>query len=156
MIAHGTAADRATRRFPPTIVVAPPLDGGLMEQEIFGPVLPIVGYDNLDAALAFVADRPHPLALYCFAENQAEVDRVLDRSQSGGVTINGTLLHIAQESMPFGGVGASGMGGYHGKAGFERLSHARAVFRVGRINLLKLLFPPYGARAQRMIKMIMP
>ena len=156
VIVHGTTADRTTRRFPPTIVVAPPLDGGLMEQEIFGPVLPIVGYDDLDAALAFVADCPHPLALYCFAEKQAEVDRVLDRSQSGGVTINGTLLHIAQESMPFGGVGASGMGGYHGKAGFERLSHARAVFRVGRINLLKLLFPPYGARAQRMIKMIMP
>jgi coniferyl-aldehyde dehydrogenase len=154
-IAHGASADRAARRYPPTIIVAPSIDIALMQEEIFGPVLPIIAYDDLDEALAFVADRPHPLALYCFAKRQAEIDHVLSRSQSGGVTVNGTLVHIGQESLPFGGVGASGMGGYHGRAGFDRLTHARGVFRAGWINPLKLLFPPYGKRARRMIGLLM-
>ncbi len=155
VITHGTPADRAARRFPPTIVIEPPLDGALMREEIFGPVLPIIGYRDLDSALAFVADRPHPLALYCFAERRAEIDHVLGRSQSGGVTVNGTLVHIGQESLPFGGVGASGMGSYHGRAGFDRLSHARGVFRVGRFNPAKLLFPPYGRGTRRLIGLLM-
>jgi len=155
VVAHGAPAERSARRYPPTIVIAPSPDSAMMREEIFGPLLPIVAYDSLDEALAFVADRPHPLALYCFAERQTEVDHVLARSQSGGVTVNGTLVHIGQESLPFGGVGASGMGGYHGKAGFDRLTHPRGVFRVGRINPLKLLFPPYGARTRRMIGLLL-
>ena len=155
IVTHGVEADRATRRFPPTIVVAPPEDVALMRDEIFGPVLPILPYANLDEALAFVADRPHPLALYCFADRSSEIDRVLARSQSGGVTVNGTLVHIGQDSLPFGGVGDSGMGSYHGKAGFDRLSHARGVFRVRRVNPLGLLFPPYGARTRRMLKFLL-
>jgi coniferyl-aldehyde dehydrogenase len=151
---HGSPADATRRRMPPTIVLDPPPDSRLMREEIFGPVLPIVPYDTLDEALAFVADRPHPLALYCFAADNKEIDHVLSRSQSGGVTINGTLLHIAQEDMPFGGIGASGMGAYHGRAGFERLSHARAVFRVGPVSFLSLLFPPYGWLTQKIIKLI--
>jgi len=153
-ITHGMPADRTTRRFPPTIIVAPSTDAALMREEIFGPVLPIIAYDDLDEALAFIADRPHPLALYCFAEHSAEVDHVLARSQSGGVTVNGTLVHIGQESLPFGGVGASGMGSYHGKAGFDRLTHPRGIFRVRRINPITLLFPPYGAWTRRIIGLL--
>ena len=155
VIRHGAGADRAARRFPPTLVLAPGADSALMRDEIFGPVLPIIPYETLDEALAYVADRPHPLALYCFAERGREVDHVLARSQSGGVTVNGTLLHIGQESLPFGGVGTSGMGAYHGKAGFDRLTHARGVFRVRRIDPTRLLFPPYGERTRRMLKLMM-
>ena len=127
----------------------------LVREEIFGPVLPIIGYDTLDDAIDWICTHPHPLALYIFAQDHREQTRILDRTRSGGVTINGTLLHVAQEGLPFGGVGASGWGAYHGKAGFDRFTHQRAVFKTGFFNAATLLAPPYGARAKRLLRFLM-
>jgi acyl-CoA reductase-like NAD-dependent aldehyde dehydrogenase len=118
-------------------------------------VLPVIGYDSLEDALDWINAHPHPLALYVFAEDMREQSKVLDGTQSGGVTVNGTLLHIAQEGLPFGGVGASGWGAYHGKAGFDRFTHQRAVFKTGFFNAASLLSPPYGPRAKRLLKFLM-
>jgi coniferyl-aldehyde dehydrogenase len=152
---HPTPSDREKRTMPPVVVLDAPQDGMLMREEIFGPVLPIVGYDTLDDALDWINSHPHPLALYIFAEDRREQGAVLDRTQSGGVTINATLLHIAQDGLPFGGVGASGMGAYHGRAGFERFTHARAIFRTGFFNAANWLAPPYGRRAKRLLRFLM-
>ncbi len=154
VLRHPADADRARRRFPPAVVMNPPQDGLLMQEEIFGPVLPVVGYASLDEALAVIAARPHPLALYVFG-SKGDTEYVLSRTQSGGVTVNGTLMHVAQETLPFGGVGASGMGAYHGRAGFERFTHARSVFRTGWFDASRMLAPPYGARARRLLKFLM-
>ncbi len=126
----------------------------LMQDEIFGPILPIVGYRTLDEAIAYVNARPRPLALYVFDHDRAAVERVLAETVSGGVTVNETLLHIAQEELPFGGVGPSGMGEYHGRAGFETFSKRKAVFHQSRFNALKLLRPPYGARFERLARLL--
>jgi coniferyl-aldehyde dehydrogenase len=137
-----------TRKIGPTIVLNAPMDCLLMREEIFGPVLPIVGYDELDAAIRFVSARDRPLALYCFSNDEALRDRVLNGATSGGVTLNGALLHIAQDNLPFGGVGPSGIGAYHGEEGFRRFSHARAVHQVGPINVFEKLGPPWGRLAR--------
>lgn len=139
---HG--AEGGARRFPPTIVLDALPDSLLLTQEIFGPVLPIVPYRSLDDALAFVAARERPLALYAFTHDRKTREMVLEGVTSGGVTLNGTLLHVAQDGLPFGGVGPSGMGAYHGRDGFLRLSHARAVHVTGPVNVLEWLGPPYG------------
>jgi coniferyl-aldehyde dehydrogenase len=155
VLRHPSPPDRDRRVMPPVVVLDAPQECALMREEIFGPVLPVVGYDTLEDALQWVRSHPHPLALYIFAEDRGEQTRVLDRTQSGGVTINGTLLHIAQEGLPFGGVGPSGMGFYHGRAGFERFTHARAVFRTGWFNAANLLAPPYGDRARRILQFLL-
>ena len=131
VLRHPAPSDRARRILPPVVVIDAPQESLLMREEIFGPVLPVIGYDSLGDALDWINSHPHPLALYVFTEDNREQSHVLDHTQSGGVTVNGTLLHIAQEGLPFGGVGASGWGAYHGKAGFERFTHQRAVFRTG-------------------------
>jgi coniferyl-aldehyde dehydrogenase len=155
VLRHPVAPDRERRLMPPAIVLNPPQNSLLMREEIFGPVLPVLGYDTLDDALETIASQPHPLALYIFAEDRGEQTYVLDRTKSGGVTVNGTLLHIAQEGLPFGGVGASGMGHYHGRAGFERFTHARGVFRTGFFNAASWLAPPYGDRARRLLRFLL-
>lgn len=155
VLRHPAPSDRSRRILPPVVVLDAPQDCVLMREEIFGPVLPVIGYDTLEDALDWINSHPHPLALYIFAEDRNEQARVLDRTQSGGVTVNGTLLHIAQEGLPFGGVGASGMGAYHGRAGFERFTHARAVFRTGFFNAANWLAPPYGKKAKRLLKFLM-
>lgn len=155
VLRHADASDRDSRVMPPTVVIEPPENGMLMRDEIFAPVLPVIGYDTLDEALDRISQHPHPLALYVFAENTREQDKVLDGTHSGGVTINGALLHIAQENLPFGGVGASGMGHYHGKAGFDRFTHSRGVFKTGWFNAATLMAPPYGKRARRLLKVLM-
>ncbi|GAA5064922.1 coniferyl aldehyde dehydrogenase [Roseibacterium beibuensis] len=139
-------------RMPPTVVIGAPDQGVLMTEEIFGPVLPIVPYGDLDDALTFVNRRDRPLALYAFARDRTTQRRILDGAISGGVTLNGTIAHIAQENLPFGGVGASGMGAYHGRDGFRRLSHARSVFRPGPIDAFALLRPPFGRFAEFAIR----
>jgi len=124
----------------------------LMQQELFGPLLPLLPYDSVDDALAYVAAHPHPLALYLFEDDPALIERVLSRSLAGGVTVNDTLLHIAQHALPFGGVGPSGIGGYHGQAGFNTFSHLKPVFHQARFNGSGLLNPPYGARFKRLLE----
>jgi len=155
VLRHHAPSDRARRILPPVVVIDAPQESVLMREEIFGPVLPVIGYDSLADALDWVNSHPHPLALYLFAEDTREQSRVLDRTQSGGVTVNGTLLHIAQEGLPFGGVGASGWGAYHGKQGFDQFTHQRAVFKTGFFNSATLLAPPYGKRAKNLLKFLM-
>ncbi len=127
----------------------------MLNEEIFGPVLPIVPYDSLDGALAFIKVRERPLALYCFSKSSDVRRKVLDQAISGGVTLNGTLLHIAQDTLPFGGVGHSGIGAYHGFEGFRRLSHARGVFEVGFVNMFERIGPPWGAQAAQIGKFLL-
>jgi coniferyl-aldehyde dehydrogenase len=152
---HPAPSDRERRILPPVVVVNPPQSSMLIRDEIFAPVLPIIGYDSLQDALDWINSHPHPLALYVFAEDRREQSYVVDNTRSGGVTINATLLHFAQEGLPFGGVGASGWGAYHGKAGFDRFTHQRAVFRTGFVNPANWLAPPYGKRARRLLRFLM-
>ena len=143
------------RRLGPTVVIDAPADSLLMTEEIFGPILPVVGYRSINDALSFIAERERPLALYCFSNDRREQRRILGSALSGGATLNGTLLHVAQDSLPFGGVGPSGIGAYHGREGFRRFSHARAVHKVGLINAFELIGPPWGgARARRIIPVL--
>jgi coniferyl-aldehyde dehydrogenase len=126
-----------------------------MREEIFGPVLPVVPYERLDEAIAFVNARDRPLALYCFTNDKRVRTRVLDGATSGGVTLNGTLLHAGHDGLPFGGIGPSGMGAYHGSDGFRRFSHARAVHAIGVINPLERLGPPWGRLAARAARFLL-
>jgi coniferyl-aldehyde dehydrogenase len=132
------------RKFPLTLVIDAKPGMRLMQEEIFGPILPILPYDDIEQAIRLVNDGERPLALYCFTRDRALAGHVLDKTISGGVTINGTLLHCAQDDLPFGGVGPSGQGAYHGHDGFKRFSHARAVYEVGAIAGFEFLAPPYG------------
>jgi len=147
VLVHRDAAS-CTGKFPPTVVLNPSPDSMLMREEIFGPILPVLGYRTLDDAVAFVNARPRPLALYLFSHQREIQSSVLANTRSGGVTLNGTLMHIAQNALPFGGIGPSGMGAYHGRDGFRRLSHARAVFTAPRFNTFERLGPPWGRLSQ--------
>jgi coniferyl-aldehyde dehydrogenase len=137
-------AKRHAHALPPTLVFNVHDGMRIMQEEIFGPLLPIVTYRDLSDAIAFVNARPRPLALYYFGSSATNRRQVLTRTTSGGVTINGTLLHYPQDDLPFGGVGASGFGAYHGIEGFRAFSHQKAVFEVGRWNGGALLRPPFG------------
>ena len=117
----------ATRYVAPTITVEPSPDSPVMQEEIFGPILPVLGVERSDEATSFVGARPKPLALYVFAQQDDDVDDVLDHHAAGGVCVNQTLMHILPADLPFGGVGDSGMGAYHGKAGFDTFSHRKSV-----------------------------
>ncbi|MBC2384137.1 hypothetical protein BHE74_00005173 [Ensete ventricosum] len=127
-------------------------DMTVMQDEIFGPVLPIVPYRDLDQAFAYINQRPRPLALYYFGYNKGEQNRVLHETHSGGVCLNDTLLHVAQDDMPFGGIGPSGMGHYHGHEGFLTFSKAKGVLVKQRLNAAKLIYPPYGKSIQKLIQ----
>jgi acyl-CoA reductase-like NAD-dependent aldehyde dehydrogenase len=148
-------ADPAQRLFPPQLLLEVPEHAAVMHEEIFGPLLPLVAYDTLDQAIDYVNARPHPLALYLFERDRAAIDAVLARTHAGGVTLNDTLFHIAQHGLPFGGVGASGMGGYHGTAGFDTFSHLKPVFAQARWNGAGLLRPPYGPRFRRLLELLL-
>jgi len=132
------------RTLAPTLVFNVRDDMRIMQEEIFGPLLPIVTYGHLDDAIAFVNARPRPLALYYFGSSATNRQKVLTRTTSGGVTLNGTILHYAQDDLPFGGVGPSGLGAYHGIEGFRTFSHQKSVFGIGRWNGGALLRPPFG------------
>ncbi len=139
----GGAVDQATRKLPPTIIVDPKPDSRLMQEEIFGPVLPILTIDDVEEAVAFVNGRPKPLALYVFTDDDAEADTIVDRTSSGGVCVNHTLFHITPPDLPFGGVGDSGMGRYHGKSGFDEFSNMKPVLDKPTKPDLSLIYPPY-------------
>ncbi|MDO7895799.1 coniferyl aldehyde dehydrogenase [Pseudomonas citrulli] len=127
-------------------------DMTVMQDEIFGPLLPIVPYEHLDQAFAYINQRPRPLALYYFGYNKAEQQRVLHETHSGGACLNDTLLHVAQDDLPFGGVGPSGMGHYHGHEGFLTFSKAKGVLAKQRFNAARLIYPPYGKPLQKLIQ----
>ncbi len=147
----GAARDDARHRLAPTLLVDPPADTEVMREEIFGPLLPLVPYDRLDDAIAFVNARPHPLALYWFDQDRGRTNAALRQMPAGGVSVNDTLLHIAQESLPFGGVGASGMGHYHGRWGFDTFSKLKPVFYQSRFNGMALFLPPYRPLMRRLL-----
>ncbi|HWF01173.1 MAG TPA: coniferyl aldehyde dehydrogenase [Caulobacteraceae bacterium] len=133
-------------KIPPTLILDPSDDLKVMQEEIFGPVLPVKSYGSVEEAIGYVNAHPRPLGLYFFGADAAEQAAVLDRTTSGGVTVNDVVFHVAQEDLPFGGVGPSGMGAYHGRDGFLEFSHRRAIYSQLKAELpqLKALRPPYG------------
>lgn len=146
--------DQTNRVFPPALVTDVSDEMAIMQEEIFGPLLPVVPYETLDQAIEYVNARPHPLAFYYFDEDRARVQQVLEKTLAGGVTVNDCIFHVGQCTLPFGGVGPSGMGRYHGFDGFETFSKKKGVFLQSRWTPLSLLRPPYGATARRMLKFI--
>ncbi|MGN6667372.1 MAG: coniferyl aldehyde dehydrogenase [Trinickia sp.] len=148
------APDETRKRFPPCVLTSAPDTCALMQEEIFGPLLPLVPYDTLDDALRYINARARPLALYLFDDDRRTVQRVLHETVSGGVAVNETLLHIACEGLPFGGVGASGMGAYHGYDGFAAFSKMKPVLMQPRINARALLLPPYGRRFHAVMRLM--
>ena len=160
MIGDGTVAtggtnSRTDRYVAPTILTNVKLDGKLMTEEIFGPLLPIIPVDDIDAAIAFVRSRPHPLALYIFAEDDRVIDRVVDETSAGGVTVNGTLLHLTNPQLPFGGVGESGMGAYHGMSGVRTFQHLKPVLSRGTRPDPRVAYPPYTKTKLRLIRRLL-
>ncbi len=145
------AVPAESRKLRPTVLTGVNDDMSVMQEEIFGPVLPLLGYDTLDQALHYVNTHPRPLALYWFGHDPRSTERVLRETISGGVTLNDTLLHIAQSNLPFGGVRASGSGAYHGDYGFRLFTKEKPVFIQSRFSGSHLLFPPYGKRVDSMI-----
>lgn len=140
-------ADADSRRIPPTVVMGPATDSRLMTEEIFGPILPILEYDNLDGAVRFIAARDHPLALYAFGRDARAAENLVARTTSGGAVVNGTIIHLAVEHLPFGGVGKSGYGAYHGKRGFAEFTHARSVLVLPQWPILRdTIVRPSGRR----------
>ena len=147
--------DPNARKMAPQLVLHAKDDSMLMQEEIFGPILPIRTYETLDDAIAYVNDHPRPLALYFFDHDQKRIDKVLGETISGGVCVNETMLHVAQDDLPFGGVGPSGMGQYHAKEGFDSFTKKKPVFYQSRINGSALLRPPYGPKIDFALKMLL-
>ena len=138
-------------KIPPTLVLNPTEDMKLMQEEIFGPVLPIKSYEKIEDTVDYINTKNRPLGLYYFGDNKKEQDYVLKHTTSGGVTVNDVISHITQENLPFGGVGPSGMGSYHGYDGFKEFSHAKSIYKQTKINLNKLagLVPPYKSKSEK-------
>ena len=138
-------------KIPPTIVLNPSEDMKIMQEEIFGPVLPVKTYKDVTEPVDYINSKDRPLGLYYFGEDAKEKDYVLENTTSGGVTVNDVISHIQMEDLPFGGVGPSGMGSYHGYDGFKEFSHAKAVYKQTKINLMKLagLVPPYKKKEEK-------
>ena len=145
---------KSKRKFPPTLVVGATADMTIMQEEIFGPLLPVIGYKDAGEPIAYINSHDRPLALYWFGKDDEARDEVLARTVSGGVTVNDCLFHFTQINQPMGGVGASGTGAYHGEWGFDTLSKLKPVFYRSPFNRLADLYPPYGARIARLQKML--
>ena len=145
----------STRKIPPTIIKHATDDMRLLQDEIFGPLLPIKTYKNFEETIRYVNARPRPLALYYFGSNAKEERDVLDRTTSGGVCLNDVIMHTAQEDLPFGGVGPAGMGAYHGYDGFKNFSHAKSIYKQTKLDVAGVagIRPPYGPTTKRTIKM---
>lgn len=139
------------RRLPQALLLNVNDEMKVMQDEIFGPLLPIIPYQNLEQALSYINERDRPLALYYFGYDKREQEHVLAQTHSGGVCLNDTLLHVAQDDMPFGGVGPSGMGHYHGHEGFLTFSKAKGVFSKPRFNAARVIYPPYGKSLQKLV-----
>ena len=151
----GEALDASARKMAPHLLINPPMDIELMTREIFGPILPVIPYTDLSAVVKDINSRPRPLAFYPFTHDGKKRDYLLNHVISGGVSVNDTLLHVAQTDMPFGGVGASGMGHYHGYEGFLTFSKLRPVFYQARWSAASLLAPPYGKTFDRIMNFLM-
>jgi coniferyl-aldehyde dehydrogenase len=141
------------RKIPPTLILNPTDEMKVMQEEIFGPVLPVMTYRNVDEAIAYVNAHDRPLGLYYFGEDAAEEAKILAHTTSGGVTVNDVIFHVAMEDLPFGGVGPSGMGSYHGVDGFREFSHRKSVYRQIKKDFgpMKALRPPYGEGVKKFL-----
>ncbi|MGH3745650.1 MAG: aldehyde dehydrogenase family protein [Mycobacteriales bacterium] len=151
-VVTGGERDAGTRYFAPTVVDGVADDAPLMREEIFGPILPVIPVDDVAEAIGRVNAGDKPLALYAFTTSDATVQQVLHGTSSGGMLVNHTLLHLAVPDLPFGGVGESGMGSYHGKAGFDAFSHRRSVLEKPMKPDVKLMYPPYGALKDKLLR----
>ena len=149
-VAFGGTTDAGQRFIAPTVLVDVPPDAAILQEEIFGPVLPVVSYRTEAEALAYVRSRPQPLAFYPFG-TRAETRAAVAGTTSGGVTVNNTLLHLGNPDLPFGGVGPSGLGNYHGRAGFRTFSHERSVLRQSGNPMTRWIAPPYRGRMNRLV-----
>ena len=157
MLDSGTARvggqhSREDRFIAPTVLVGVSPESKVMQEEIFGPILPVIEVDSMDDAVAFVRSRPHPLALYVFAEDKSVCDAVVGSTTSGGVTVNGTIMHMTGPHLPFGGVGESGMGAYHGQAGVDVFQHLKPVLKRSTKLDPSIAYPPYTKRKFSIIK----
>jgi len=150
----GPAFDPGRRKIAPHLVLDAPADCALMQREIFGPILPLRGYRQLDEAIHAVRAGDRPLAIYPFSRDAAVVQRVVDELMSGGVSVNDALMHVGQHDLPFGGVGPSGMGHYHGREGFETFSKLRPVFHQAPFSVLRFFGPPYGRRMDALLRFL--
>ena len=160
LMAGGTAAiggdTKSDERYiAPTVLVDVDPDSQLMSEEIFGPLLPIIPMKSVADSIAYINARPHPLALYVFAENKNVVSNVLARTTAGGVTVNGTLMHLTNPNLPFGGIGESGMGGYHGKAGVRLFQHLKPVLTRGTRIDPSIAYPPYTDRKAKIFRRVL-
>ena len=153
-IAIGGARDAETRFIEPAVLTGVPIDSPAMQQEIFGPVLPVLPYEKLDDCIDFIRSRPKPLALYIFSENKMNQEKVLNSCSFGGGCINDTVIHLASSHMSFGGVGESGMGSYHGKKSFDTFTHYRSVLKQGKLDV-KLRYFPYKSGKEKITRMIL-
>ena len=151
---EGVQADDLRHRLAPALVSDAPPTVRLMTEEIFGPLLPLLPYDDLEQAVAMLRSQPRPLALYWFDHDRHRTRQALLRTHAGGVTVNDTLLHFAQDGLPFGGVGASGMGHYHGRWGFDTFSQLKPVLFQSRLSGIGLAAPPYGPRTRWLMKLM--
>ena len=143
------------RYIAPTVLGNVNLNSALMQEEIFGPLLPIIGVNDINEAITFITQRDHPLALYVFAEKSRVIDDVLARTTAGGVTVNGTLLHLTSPHLPFGGIGESGMGAYHGKTGVRIFQHMKPVLKRGTAIDPKMAYPPYTERKLKIFRKVL-
>ncbi|MCI7624544.1 MAG: aldehyde dehydrogenase [Clostridiales bacterium] len=150
----GGARDAETRFIEPAVLTGVPVDSPAMQQEIFGPVLPVLPYEKLDDCIDFIRSRPKPLALYIFSENKMNQEKVLNSCSFGGGCINDTVIHLASSHMSFGGVGESGMGSYHGKKSFDTFTHYRSVLKQGKLDV-KLRYFPYKSGKEKITRMIL-
>jgi coniferyl-aldehyde dehydrogenase len=151
----GADFDEGLRKVPPHLVLDVNDEMRIMQEEIFGPLLPVKTYRNLDEAIEYVNGKDRPLGFYVFTEDEARRKKLLYSTLSGGVTVNDCMLHVAQHDQPFGGVGASGMGHYHGREGFLEMSKLRPVFTRPKLSMLHLFYPPYGPRHRRILELLL-
>ena len=149
------SAQNGTLKIPPTLLPDAADDLAVMEEEIFGPLLPIRTYKNFEDTIAYINSKPRPLAAYYFGEDKEEEQAITSRTTSGGFCVNDVIMHVMQEELPFGGVGPSGMGAYHGEAGFKTFSHAKSIYKQAKVDVAKLggMKPPYGKNTENTIKM---
>ena len=148
----GGTGDRGSRYIAPTVLAGVKPDAAVMDDEIFGPILPVLAVGDVDEAIRFVNDREKPLALYAFSSDEDTLEHVVANTSAGGVTLNHAIMHLAVPDLPFGGVGESGMGSYHGKAGFDTFSHAKAVLDKPTRPDPALMYPPYTNMKQKIIR----
>ena len=151
----GGNTDVETNFIEPTVLTDVTSDSPVMSEEIFGPILPVITFDNIDQVVKAINNKPKPLGLYIFSSNRKNIDFILNNTSAGGTSINDTILHYMHLNLPFGGINNSGFGRTHGEAGFKAFSNQRSILKQSRISPMKLLYPPYTNGVKRMIKLLM-